>query len=80
MMESVVSEGGGGNAKISGYRVGGKTGTAYKVANGVYTSEVCASFVGMAPMDDPQVAILLIVDNPKGTKWQITAAPVPSHP
>ena len=76
MMESVVSEGGGGNAKISGYRVGGKTGTAYKVKNGTYSKEVCASFVGMAPMDDPQVAILLIVDNPKGVKYgSITAAP-----
>jgi stage V sporulation protein D (sporulation-specific penicillin-binding protein) len=76
MMESVVSEGGGGNAKIAGYRVGGKTGTAYKVKNGKYTDDVCASFVGMAPMDDPQVAILLIVDNPKGVKYgSITAAP-----
>jgi stage V sporulation protein D (sporulation-specific penicillin-binding protein) len=76
MMESVVSEGGGGNAKIAGYRVGGKTGTAYKVKNGKYSTEVCASFVGMAPMDDPQVAILLIVDNPKGVKYgSITAAP-----
>ena len=76
MMESVVAEGGGGNAKISGYRVGGKTGTAYKVVDGKYTNEVCASFVGMAPMDDPQVAILLIVDNPKGAKYgSITAAP-----
>ncbi len=76
MMESVVAEGGGGNAKISGYRVGGKTGTAYKVLNGAYTNEVCASFVGMAPMDDPQVAILFIVDNPKGVKYgSITAAP-----
>lgn len=76
MMESVVAEGGGGNAKIAGYRVGGKTGTAYKALNGVYTKEVCASFVGMAPMDDPQVAILLIVDNPKGVKYgSITAAP-----
>ena len=76
MMESVVSEGGGGNAKISGYRVGGKTGTAYKVKDGTYSNEVCASFVGMAPMNDPQVAILLIVDNPKGTKYgSLTAAP-----
>jgi stage V sporulation protein D (sporulation-specific penicillin-binding protein) len=76
MMESVVSVGGGGNAKIPGYRVGGKTGTAYKVINGTYSKEVCASFVGMAPMDNPQVAILLIVDNPKGVKYgSITAAP-----
>ncbi len=76
MMESVVSEGGAGTAKIAGYRVGGKTGTAYKAKNGKYTKEVCASFVGMAPMDDPQVAILLIVDNPKGVKYgSMTAAP-----
>lgn len=76
MMEAVVAEGGGGNAKIAGYRVGGKTGTAYKVKNGKYTNETCSSFVGMAPMDDPQVAILLIVDNPKGAKYgSLTAAP-----
>lgn len=76
MMESVVSEGGAGTAKIPGYRVGGKTGTAYKAKNGRYTNEVCASFVGMAPMDDPKVAILLVVDNPKGVKYgSMTAAP-----
>ena len=73
IMESVVSEGGGGTAKIPGYRIGGKTGTANKAAAG---EETYSSFVGMAPMDDPQIAILVVVDNPKGTKFgSQTAAP-----
>ncbi|MDD2189447.1 MAG: penicillin-binding transpeptidase domain-containing protein [Eubacteriales bacterium] len=76
IMEAVVGEGGGGTAKIPGYRIGGKTGTANKVKNGVYTSETYSSFIGMAPMDDPRIAILLIVDNPKGVKFgSQTAAP-----
>ena len=76
IMESVVSEGGGGNAKVDGYRVGGKTGTAQKAKDGGYSDETYSSFIGMAPMEDPQVAILLVVDNPKGVKYgSLTAAP-----
>jgi len=76
IMEAVVGEGGGGTAKIPGYRIGGKTGTANKVKGGVYTEETFSSFIGMAPMDDPKIAILLIVDNPKGVKFgSQTAAP-----
>ncbi len=76
IMESVVSEGGGGTAKVDGYRVGGKTGTAQKAKDGGYSNETYSSFIGMAPMDDPQVAILLVVDNPKGVKYgSLTAAP-----
>ncbi|MFV0518521.1 MAG: penicillin-binding transpeptidase domain-containing protein [Aminipila sp.] len=76
IMESVVSEGGGGTAKVPGFRVGGKTGTANKAKNGGYSEETYSSFIGMAPMDDPQVAILLVVDNPKGVKFgSQTAAP-----
>ncbi|HWQ79686.1 MAG TPA: penicillin-binding transpeptidase domain-containing protein [Anaerovoracaceae bacterium] len=76
IMEAVVGEGGGGTAKIPGYRIGGKTGTANKVKNGVYTDETFSSFIGMAPMDDPRIAILMIVDNPKGVKFgSQTAAP-----
>lgn len=76
IMESVVSEGGGGNARVSGYRVGGKTGTANKPKAGGYSQDTYSSFIGLAPMEDPQVAILLIVDTPKGVKYgSQTAAP-----
>lgn len=76
-MEYVVSEGGGGNAKITGMRVSGKTGTANKVENGKYGDYYYSSFIGMAPMDDPQVAILVIVDSPKGSYYgSLTAAPI----
>ncbi|HML37349.1 MAG TPA: penicillin-binding transpeptidase domain-containing protein [Bacillota bacterium] len=76
IMEAVVGEGGGGTAKIPGYRIGGKTGTANKASGGAYSQETFSSFIGMAPMDDPQIAILLIVDNPKGVKFgSQTAAP-----
>ncbi|MEL7654974.1 MAG: penicillin-binding transpeptidase domain-containing protein [Bacillota bacterium] len=76
IMESVVGEGGGATAKIPGYRIGGKTGTANKAAGGGYSNETYSSFIGMAPMEDPQLTILLIVDNPKGVKFgSQTAAP-----
>ncbi|MEG1469418.1 MAG: penicillin-binding transpeptidase domain-containing protein [Anaerovoracaceae bacterium] len=76
IMEFVVAEGGGGSAKVSGFRVGGKTGTADKVINGVYSTNTYSSFIGMAPMDDPQIAILVVVDSPKGIHFgSLTAAP-----
>lgn len=76
IMEFVVAEGGAGTAKVEGYRVGGKTGTANKAKNGGYSEQTYSSFIGMAPMDDPQVAVLVIVDNPKGVKYgSQTAAP-----
>ena len=76
IMESVVSEGGGGTARVDGYRIGGKTGTANKVVNGVYVDDTYSSFIGMVPMDDPKLAILLVVDSPKGVKFgSQTAAP-----
>ncbi len=77
IMEYVVSEGSGGNAKITGYRIGGKTGTANKVENGKYGDNYYSSFIGMAPMDDPKVSILVIVDSPKGSYYgSIVAAPI----
>lgn len=76
IMEYVVAKGGAGTAKVSGYRVGGKTGTANKAKNGGYSQQTYSSFIGMAPMDDPKVAVLVIVDNPKGVKFgSQTAAP-----
>ena len=76
IMESVVDVGTGTNAKIAGYRIGGKTGTADKIENGVYGSQVYASFVALAPIEDPKLAILLIVDEPQGVHFgSQTAAP-----
>ncbi len=71
IMEFVVTDGGSGNAKIKGYRVGGKTGTANIEAD---DNKIVASFVGMAPMDDPQLAVLFIVENPDGAIYGSTVA------
>jgi len=79
IMEYVVAEGGGGNAKIAGYRIGGKTGTANRVdeGTGAYGDYYYSSFVGMAPMDDPQVSILVVADSPKGAFYgSQVAAPI----
>ena len=78
IMEFVVDKGGAGTAKIDGYKVGGKTGTAQKVRSDGkgYSNDTDSSFIGMAPMDDPKVAILVVVDSPKGIKFgSQTAAP-----
>ena len=63
MMEKVVSDGTGRNAYIPGYRVAGKTGTSEKLT---VDGEYIASFVGCAPADDPQIAVLIIIDEPQG--------------
>ena len=73
-MEYAVTDGGVGAINIPGYRVGGKTGTANKVENGVYGKYYYSSILGMAPMDDPQVAILVVVDSPKGNYYGSTTA------
>ena len=65
ILEAVVSGGSGKNAYIPGYRVGGKTGTAQKYKDGVVVRDThIASFIGFAPADDPQIAVLVIVDEP----------------
>lgn len=66
-LESVVALGSGRNAYIDGYRVGGKTGTAQKVSNGVYmVGNYITSFMGFMPADDPKVVVYVAIDNPKG--------------
>lgn len=63
LLGSVVSDGGGKNAKIDGWSVGGKTGTAQIYKNGRIEANLhIGSFVGFAPVEDPQVAVLVIVD------------------
>lgn len=79
IMEYVVKDGGGGTAAVSGYKVGGKTGTANKVKNGKYVDDTYSSCLGMAPMDDPGLTVLVIIDSPKGIKYgSATAGPVVS--
>ena len=63
MMESVVSEGTGKNAKVVGYRIGGKTGTS---EDGVNTGKYVTSFIGVANVDNPKIAILITLYNPTG--------------
>ena len=63
MMESVVSEGTGKNARVAGYRIGGKTGTS---EDGVNTNKYVTSFCGVAPIDNPQAVILVTLYNPTG--------------
>ena len=79
ILESVVTEGSGKNCYIPGYHVGGKTGTAqkYDENHNVMHDKVIASFIGFAPADDPQIAVLIIVDEPgvPVTFGSIVAAP-----
>lgn len=63
MMESVVSEGTGKNAQVKGYSVGGKTGTS---EDGVNTGKYVTSFIGVAPISDPQIVVLVTLYNPTG--------------
>lgn len=67
-LESVASRGTARGAFIDGYRVGGKTGTAQIAENGGYVSgKYILSFMGIAPMNDPEVLIYLAITNPKNT-------------
>ena len=63
MMKSVVDEGTGKNAQVVGYSIGGKTGTS---EDGVNTGKYVTSFIGVAPTEDPEIAILITLYNPTG--------------
>lgn len=66
-LESVVANGTGKNAYIENYRVGGKTGTAQKVNNGIYmVGNYILSFIGFLPADKPEYIVYVAIDNPKG--------------
>jgi cell division protein FtsI (penicillin-binding protein 3) len=76
MLRGVVEEGSGTTAQIDGYRVAGKTGTAAKPdpSGGYSTSRYVASFVGFAPASNPEIVVLVTVDEPKGAIWGGTVA------
>ena len=75
ILESVVSEGGGKNAYIEGYQIGGKTATSQTLPRSAH--KYIASFVGFAPADNPQVLALIVIHNPQGVYYGGTiAAPV----
>ncbi|HWR42752.1 penicillin-binding protein [Sporomusa sp.] len=72
MLEKVVSEGGGKKAAVKGYRFAGKTGTAEKLkpgGNGYLAGRYIASFGGFGPVEDPQVAALVVLDDPSGVYY-----------
>jgi len=65
MLEMAVQpEGTAPKARVAGYRVGGKTGTAYKIEGGVYAHKYVASFVGIAPIGDPRLIVAVMIDEP----------------
>lgn len=76
LMEGVVLNGTGTRAKVNGYRVGGKSGTADKVSDkgGYEEDKYYSSFVAVAPLNDPQLTVLVIVDEPKGDFYGGTVA------
>ena len=80
MLEEVVRPGGtGSKAKVTGYRVAGKTGTAWKFAAGGYSKDRYLSvFAGLAPASDPRLATVVVIDEPKGELYygSDVAAPV----
>ncbi len=69
MLETVTQPGGTATqAQVSGYRVGGKTGTAYKLENGAYAHKYVSSFVGIGPISDPRLIVAVMIDEPGAGK------------
>lgn len=71
MLEGVVKQGTGKRAQIAGYRVAGKTGTTKKIDEVTrrYTNRYVSSFVGFAPVDSPEIACIVSIDEPRGAYY-----------
>lgn len=67
MLENVVTNGGGSNAYVKGFRIAGKTGTSEKVPRG--NGKYVASFIGFAPANDPKVCCLVMLDEPSNGEY-----------
>ena len=77
ILENVCENGTGKRARVPGYRVGGKTGTAQLVENGVYAPGLyIASFLGVAPVDDPRIVVLIKIEKPTPYWGGLVAGPV----
>ena len=80
MMEGVVQKHGTAKkARVPGYRVAGKTGTVHKAAGGGYEDHrYLAMFAGVAPVEEPEIALVVVIDDPKGGSYYggQVAAPV----
>lgn len=78
MLEEVVSKGGGKNARIDGFNIAGKTGTAQTYINGaIAQGKYIASFIGYYPADKPEYIVLVCIDEPQGAYYGgVVAAPV----
>lgn len=78
LLRDVVASGGGKYAKVEGYDIGGKTGTAQKYENGaIADGKYVASFIGFYPTDEPKYVVLVIVDEPQGAYYGgVVSAPV----
>ena len=77
MLEGVVEKG-AKKAQVEGYRVGGKTGTAIKAVAGGYGNDYIGLFAGMAPIDNPEVVVVVVINEPGGDLYHggDVAAPV----
>ncbi len=84
MLESVVTEGTAKNAKVVGYTIGGKTGTSEKTdtldESGNYTNDKIVSFVGVAPMENPQYIVLVALDTPNPNSGMYVSGGVMAAP
>jgi len=75
--EGVVNEGTAKEAQVEGLPIAGKTGTARKAKGGSYSRDYRATFVGFFPADDPQVAMVVVMDEPKTSIYGgVVSAPV----
>ena len=71
LMADTVSRGTGQAAAVAGFEVGGKTGTSSKLGFDGYDDELnIASFIGMAPIEDPKVVVMVVVDGPTRSEFR----------
>lgn len=66
LLKDVVAKGSGNRGQPAGYTAAGKTGTAEKFTDGIRQARMLATFAGFAPADDPRIAVLVLIDEPKG--------------